>query len=231
MAEGQNSGSVEHAFDRREGGHGVSTPTFDPAGDSFDEIYQRVGGDLQRVPWASLAPRVELVAWLDGTSAPPSAPRAAALVVACGLGDDAEELARRGFAVVAFDVSPTAIELCRRRFPASNVAYGVEDLLALPPAWHRMFDLVVEVNTVQSLVPGQHGDGVAAIAETVAAGGALFVCCSGRDESDLADHRPWPLTRRELAGFHDAGLVGTSFADTVTASGTRQFVATYARPG
>src|SRR4051794_32528844 len=99
----------------------MSTPSFDPARDPFDDIYQAVGDDLERVPWARLSARPELVTWLDGAGpSPVDGPRA--LVIACGLGDDAEELAGRGFSVVAFDFSPTAIALCHRRFPSTEVS-------------------------------------------------------------------------------------------------------------
>ena len=129
----------------------------------------------------------------------------------------------------AFDFSPTAIELCHRRFPGSEVSYSVADLLSLPRSWSRAFEVVVEVNTVQSLPPETHQAGIFAIAETVADGGALFLRCTGRSADEPADHRPWPLTREELAGFAAAGLVETSFRESRTPAGSRQFVATYRR--
>jgi SAM-dependent methyltransferase len=208
----------------------MSRPSFDPAHDPFEDIYHAVGDDLGRVPWANLVARPELVTWLDTAAAPVPTPETRALVIACGLGDDAEELAHHGFAVLAFDFSPTAIALCRRRFPDSRVSYTTENLLSLPPSWARAFDLVVEVNTVQSLPPEDHRAGIAAIAGTVANGGALFLRCSGREDDEPVDHRPWPLGRGELAGFAHAGLVETSFVESRTATGTRLFVATYRRP-
>jgi hypothetical protein len=204
-------------------------PSFDPAHDPFEDIYRAVGDDLERVPWASLRPRPELVAWLGDSAWPTAEHDLRALVIACGLGDDAEELARRGFSVVAFDVSPTAIELCGRRFPASRVTYLVADLLALPSSWAHAFDVVVEVNTVQSLFPHDHPAGIAAIAETVADGGALFLRCTGRGDDEPVHHRPWPLSRRELEDFAVAGLVQTSFVESHTPSGDREFVVTYRR--
>jgi len=63
-------------------------------------------------------------------------------VVGCGLGDDAEALAQQGFQVTAFDISPTAIAWCEKRFPDSQVKYQVADLFALDPAWHHKFDFV-----------------------------------------------------------------------------------------
>ena len=41
----------------------------------------------------------------------------------CGMGDDAIELERLGFVVTAFDVSHTAIKLCKERFPQSKVSF------------------------------------------------------------------------------------------------------------
>jgi hypothetical protein len=207
----------------------MSSSAFDASRDPFDEIYRAVGDDLEQVPWANLTPRPELVGWLDDNASLSAAGDARALVIACGLGDDAEELAGRGFSVVAFDFSPTAIELCHRRFPDSEVSYAVANLLSLPTSWTRAFDVVVEVNTVQSLPPDDHAAGIAAIAETVAEGGELFVRCTGRLDDEPTHRRPWPLSRRELAGFAAGGLVETSFVESRTASGVRQFVATYRR--
>src|ERR1700760_3435704 len=115
---------------------------------SFEEMYAAVGEDLAALPWASLKPFPLLVEWLDRAGAGASG---AALVVGTGLGDDAEELARRGFAVTAFDLSPTAIERARERFPDSAVDYRVADLLDLPAGCRERFDLVVEIRTLQSL--------------------------------------------------------------------------------
>ncbi len=95
----------------------------------FEELYASVGDDLARIPWASRQPHPMLVLWLD--ERPPGVGRQA-LVVGCGLGDDAEELGRRGYRVSAFDYSATAIDWCRRRFPTSAVQYRVADLFDLP---------------------------------------------------------------------------------------------------
>ena len=113
-------------------------------------MYARAGADLAQLPWANLAPDAHLVAWLDSADAPPPG---RAIVVGCGLGDDAEELARRGNRVTAFDVSPTAIDRCRERFPGTTVDYLVADVLDLPVAWTGGWDVVVENRTVQSLEP------------------------------------------------------------------------------
>lgn len=147
---------------------------------AFEEIYARAGDDLASVPWARLAPHPLLVMWLDSLDSAgvctsgPSAVGGEALVVGCGLGDDAEELARRGYAVTAFDVSPTAIARCRERFPRSPVCYRDADVLNPPGEWRGRFGLVVEINTIQSLPRADRLAAIAAIAGTVARAG----CCS-----------------------------------------------------
>ncbi|TDV47111.1 class I SAM-dependent methyltransferase [Actinophytocola oryzae] len=178
--------------------------------DEFDDLYASVGHDLDQVPWARLAPNATLVDWLDRRTIMPGS---RALVVACGLGDDAEELAGRGCAVTAFDLSATAIGWCHRRFPASSVTYQTADLLRLPPEWARRYDLVVEINTIQSLPLELRDEAVRAIAGTIAEGGALFVRCFGRAPDEPADSRPWPVSRAELAVFEQEGLREAEFAE------------------
>ena len=175
----------------------------DRSAEFFESLYAGAGDDYAQIPWARLSPRPVLVDWLDAN---PPAVGTPALVVACGLGDDAEELARRGCVVDAFDVSPTAIDGARGRFPDSRVTYLVADLFALPSGWEGRFELIVEVQTIQSLPPGEHRTAVAAIAACLAPGGRMFVRTAVRGEDEPAPSRPWPLKRSELRWFEDEGL-------------------------
>jgi SAM-dependent methyltransferase len=195
----------------------------------FEAMYARAGDDLTQLPWANLAPDRELAAWLASPAAPPPG---RAVVVGCGLGDDAEELARRGHRVTAFDLAPTAIARCRERFPGSAVDYAVADVLALPPGWSGAWDVVAENRTVQSVGPADQPDAITAIAGLLAPGGALFVRCTARDDdAPRGADRPWPLSRRELGGFVAAGLVEEAFADgTDPAMRGRHFTVRYRRP-
>ena len=159
----------------------------------FEEIYARAGDRLEAIPWASLAPHSGLAAWLDRDVAPAER---AALVVGCGLGDDAEALSARGWRVSAFDVAPTAIARCRERFPASAVDYRVADLFALPSDWRDAFGLVVEIRTLQSLPIDQRPEAVRAIASTVKTGGSVWVRCLAREDDEPVAARPWPVSRQ-----------------------------------
>jgi SAM-dependent methyltransferase len=195
---------------------------------SFEEIYLRAGPDFGAIPWASLAPHPALVAWLDAGLVPAAG---RALIVGCGLGDDAEEAARRGYQVTAFDLSPTAIRDGRERFPGSAVDYQVADLFRLPASWHAAFALVVEIRTLQSLPLAQRADAAAAIAATLGPGGWLFVHCLGRDDGERAGGRPWPVSPSELAAFATAGLRQAQFREQPAGPGqSRSFTVSYTRP-
>jgi SAM-dependent methyltransferase len=174
---------------------------------SFEEMYAAAGDDLGAVPWANLKPFPPLVEWLGERGAGLSG---RALVVGAGYGDDAAELARRGFEVTAFDLSPTAVGRARERFPEGGVDFRVEDLFALPTEWSGHFDLVVEIRTLQSLPIETRRDAAAAIAGTVAPGGRLWLFALGRDEHRRGETRPWPVTPEELAVLEAAGLAWES---------------------
>ncbi|AHJ28677.1 hypothetical protein NSP_23460 [Nodularia spumigena CCY9414] len=131
---------------------------------------------------------------------------AAGLVIGCGLGDDAEALADRGFQVTAFDISPTAIDWCQQRFPDSSVNYVVADLLNLPAQWHQAFDLVVEIRNIQALPLNIRSTVIASVASVVAATGTLLVINRFRDTELEPDGPPWPLSDSELAQFTELGL-------------------------
>lgn len=173
----------------------------------FEPLYARARGDAARVPWARRSPHGYLVSWLEEQASSPDAGRA--VVVGCGLGDDAEELARRGFDVVAFDVSETAVAWARRRFPGSAVDYVTADLFDPPSAWIGAFDLVFEARTVQSLPEGSREAAMQAIASLVAPGGQLLAVALMATSSPVAEAwegPPWALAPRELAAYRAAGL-------------------------
>jgi len=112
----------------------------------FEEFYAKANGDIHKVYWADLSPNPLLLDWVE-QGAGPSLKRA--ITIGCGLGDDAEVLAQHGYRVTAFDISPSAISMCQKRFPDSSVEYVIADLFNPPPEWRRGFDLVYECNTIQ----------------------------------------------------------------------------------
>lgn len=185
-----------------------------PGGDFagfFDAVYTTAEGDANGVPWADLQPHHVALDWLQRHKIQGQGQRA--LVVGCGLGDDAEELARRGFRVTAFDISPRAIAWCQQRFPDTSVVYQAADLFATPPEWRQAFDFVLEIYTIQALSVTLRARAIASIAQYVAPGGQLLVVCRGREAEEELGTMPWPLSRDELAQFQQFGLREASFED------------------
>lgn len=178
----------------------------------FEQLYglaERSG--LSVVPWADLEPNPNLVSWLNREHVNGAGKRA--LVVGCGLGDDAEELRRRGFQVTAFDVSPSAIALAAKRFPDSKVEFVAADLFQPPEGWTRRFDLVHEAYTLQVLPRGLRPKAVSQLTGFVAPDGILLMIARARDEADEPGEMPWPLTCTELEAATRSGLERISFED------------------
>lgn len=202
--------------------------------DRFEAIYADAGPEIQSVPWAQLAPNPALLGWLADR---PAVEQPAALVVGCGLGDDAEALSGLGWAVTAFDVAPTAIARCRERFPTSRVEYVVADILAMPPTWAGRYAVVVEIRTLQCLVEQERADAIRALTGVVAPGGRVYLRCWRADPAADAPSAgpPWPLREEELgvlvqAGLLEEFLVQDLFAGAPGAERGPTFTGVYRRP-
>lgn len=162
----------------------------------FEPLYQLAVDNPALIPWADLTANPNLTEWLDRESVEGGS--RSALVVGCGLGDDAEALARYGFAVTAFDIAPTCIAWCQRRFPASSVNYLVADVFQLPASWNQAFDFVFEAYTLQVLPEALRNNAMHAMGHCVRPGGRLLIVTRGRDAAEDSGEMPWPLQREEL---------------------------------
>ena len=152
-----------------------------------------------------------MTAWVNSTRISGAGKRA--LTVGCGLGDDAEFLAKTGFTVTAFDISPKAIDWCRLRFPGSKVQYTTTNLFNAPQNWNNAFDFVFEAYTLQALPGDLRRKAIPRIAGFVNLGGTLLVITRARDDQDDLGELPWPLTRQEVDVFQECYLAETSFQD------------------
>ncbi len=169
----------------------------------FDNIYNKAQGDSNQVPWANMTANAYLKDWLNQH---PLEKNLTALVIGCGLGDDAEALAEKGFNVTAFDISPTAIAWCKQRFPNSSVNYVVADVFDLDKGWIRNFDFVFEARTIQSLPLKVREQTMSAVAQLVADEGTLLVVTVTRDTPEEPDGPPYPLSLEEIDYFLNLGL-------------------------
>ena len=177
----------------------------------FEEMYGGANRDSDEIPWARMEPHPKMVEWVAGQ---PSV-RGRALVVGCGLGDDAEWLSGVGFEVVAFDISKSSIKWCRERFPKSDVEYITADLLAPPEDWLNNFDLVVEIHILQAIPDSVRNLAAECIRSFLNDSG--HVLCIGRLLGDrFLDEPPppWPLSRTWLEGRFE-GLTMINFTNFV----------------
>jgi len=191
----------------------------------FDSIYTDAKGDHTKVFWADLEASPYLLDWLN--KHPVSSCTKKAIVIGCGVGDDAQAISDAGYHVTAFDISPEAIRLCKNRYPDTKVNYLVEDLFDIPSSWYNNFDLVYECNTIQVL-PGKYRiQARDAMISLLDQDGYLLVSCRSRQEGKQEDDIPLPLDKKEIDGFVRCGLHEINFLaynDTQTPSVPHFFV-------
>lgn len=197
----------------------------------FEELYARAeSSGLSLVPWADLEPNPNLVAWLDREDV--DGKGKSALVVGCGLGDDAEELSRRGFQVTAFDVSGSAIAIAAKRFANSAVEYVAADLFQPPEDWACRYDLVHEAYTLQVLPGRLRQKALGQLAGFLAPDGKLLLIARARDDAEDPGDLPWPLTLTELDAVTGFGLDRIAVEDYFDneVPPVRRFRGVYRRP-
>lgn len=165
----------------------------------FDHIYESAKGDYTKVFWADLEPSPYLVSWLKEN--PLNKTNKRACVIGCGVGDDAQALSEFGFEVIAFDISPKAIELCKNRYPNTKVQFVVADLFDYPKEWVESFDVVYECNTIQVLPNEYRKKARTSMSSLLSKGGYILVSCRSRDEHEKEDEIPKPLSKSEIDEF------------------------------
>jgi len=190
----------------------------------FEELYKAAEGDNEKISWADLEPNRFLRAWAEKSGLRGEGRRA--LVVGCGLGDDAVYLDDLGFDVTGFDISPTAIDWARKLHSGRDIRFEVADLFDPPVEWTvgkkppanaggtdngGGFDFVLEVYTIQPLPIVMRESVMDSIAAFVAPGGELVVVTRGREDDAEVVQLPWPVSRKELSRFEENGLVQKHF--------------------
>ncbi|MGQ0542772.1 MAG: class I SAM-dependent methyltransferase [Blastocatellia bacterium] len=212
-------------FDVRENARMIAA-AFAEKGDAtgwFDALYREADGNNEHISWADLLPNRFFCEWAEKTNLKGDGRKA--LVVGCGLGDDARYLYDLGFKVTAFDISPTAIEWAKRLHKDTDIQFETADLLQPPDAWlatntpsaivdgtdRSRFDFVLEVYTIQLLPLEMRPKVIDAIAAFVAPKGELVVVTRGREDDEELVELPWALSRKDLSRFDENGLTQTHF--------------------
>ena len=164
-----------------------------------DSIYTNAQGDYKAVFWADLEPSPYLVQWLENNKK--DLKKKKAIVIGCGVGDDAQAISDYGYDVIAFDISPEAINLCKKRYPNTKVTYLVADLFDYDKKWLGNFDVVYECNTIQ-ILPGKYRiKARKAISNLVSKNGYALVSCRSRKKNEKEDEIPLPLDYEEINKF------------------------------
>jgi SAM-dependent methyltransferase len=194
----------------------------------FDALYKEAAGSTDIIPWADLEPNRFFKRWAENNALKGEGRKA--LVVGCGLGDDARYLYDLGFTVTAFDISPAAVEWARKLHRETSIAFEVADLFEPDPQWLGSFDFVLEIYTIQPLPMEWRTKVIDAISAFVAPGGRLVVVTQGREDGEEPQQLPWPLSRRDLHRFTENGLVETDFVEMWDDEDDKlRFVAQYRR--
>jgi len=156
----------------------------------FEELYSSANRDEEWIPWSDGRPNPLVVEWAVGKST-----KGRALVVGCGLGEDAVFLEQQGWDVTAFDLSATAVEWAMEQNPNSKIEWLVADLLNLPEEWRGSFDLVLEVHIIQAIPESVRILAASRLSPLVSPDGCLV--CIGRYQTGLEveEGPPWPLPR------------------------------------
>lgn len=177
----------------------------------FDALYQESAGDSDKIPWADLEPNRFFKAWAEATNLRGDNRRA--LVVGCGLGDDARFLYDLNFNVTAFDISATAIEWARRLHSDTDIKFVAADLFNPPNEWYQAFEFVLEVYTIQPLPLAMRPEAIDAIANFVGLNGKLIVVARGREDEEIPKELPWALSRKDLSRFEANHFRQTHFEE------------------
>ena len=175
----------------------------------FEALYKEAEGNNERIPWADLEPNRFFREWAENAGLTGENRRA--LVVGCGLGDDARYLHDLGFRVTAFDISPTAIEWARRLHSETDIDFVVADLFDPPKEWFQAFEFVLEIYTIQPLPLEMRAKVIDAIANFARFDGKLLIVTRGREDDEIPSELPWALSRRDLSRFEENGFEQVGF--------------------
>ena len=166
--------------------------------DWFEQLYEYADNDSVWIPWSRGKPHPMLVDWMENTNQS----LGTALVVGCGLGEDAMFLANLGWEVTAFDIAPTAVQWASERYPHERIQWVVGDLLHPNEEWNSAFDFVLEVHILQAIPEDFRILGARKLSPLVSHSGHLV--CIGRlatDDSVEQNVPPWPLTKKFISSI------------------------------
>ncbi len=172
----------------------------------FNDLYEEHKENHENIPWARQAVNPLLESYLSDET---QDHKGKALVIGCGLGDDAYALELAGYEVLAIDISEVALELASTRFNDSNVRFEKQDIFDMPEIYKGSFDFVFEAFTIQSLPTEFREKMINAVAQTLSPNTKLLLVAHKRERE--FDGPPWPLLQEEVDIFKSYGLKELAF--------------------
>lgn len=171
----------------------------------FEEVYTHMKNSDLIAPWCSNEANEHLINYFQNSDE--NITNKKALCVGCGIGDDAQFLSGIGFETTAFDISKTAIELCKKRFENSDVNYLVDDLLNPKNIIKEKYDFIFELLTLQSIPMGTQDKAMKNISSLLNEQGKLLVICFLRKDGQAQNKvPPYAFRKEELSTFIESGL-------------------------
>lgn len=176
------------------------------ASEWFNDLYHKHKDNHENIPWARQAVNPLLESYLGDKT---HAHKGIALVIGCGLGDDAYALELAGYEVLAIDVSEVALELAASRFKKSKIRFEKQDIFDMPENYTHYFDFVFEAFTIQSIPIKFRETMIHAISQTLKEDARLLLVAHKKERE--FDGPPWPLLQEEIDIFKMQGLKELSF--------------------
>ena len=163
----------------------------------FENLYKQNENSHENIPWARQDVNPLLQTYLDTKNSH----KGEALVIGCGIGDDAYALANAGYKVLAIDISQTALSIAQKRCPHTNITYKKQDIFEMPEHYLEHFDFIFEAFTIQSLPREFRSKMIAAVSDSLKKEGELLVVAHKKELNDGGP--PWPLTQIEIGYFQE----------------------------
>ena len=157
--------------------------------------------ETNQTPWdlGGPSPLVQRLAVEVLGAVPTGADPKRVIVPGCGLGHDAEAIAKLGHQVVGADIAPAAMKAAGAR--TALVDWQVANAFAPPAAWVGAFDAVVEHTLYCALDPEMLDTYCDAMHALLKPGGVLFGAFLHHDNPDM---RPYGTNPKALHARFDA---------------------------
>ena len=174
--------------------------------EAYDDRYRQV--HRENLHWFDDAPSGIVLETVEKYSV---TARHRILEIGCGEGRDARFLLEKGYDVLATDVSPAAVDCCRKQDPGHRDCYAVLDCLYCDTA--EKFDFIYAVAVIHMLVLREDRDSFYRFyRDHLSSGGIGLICSMGDGTEELKSDISSAFSTRERV--HEASGKVLNLANT-----------------